>query len=99
MNGVMSASVSPGSSQRLTSVTCTPIVSVPSGEAAAAGVAASRTSRTTTRLRTGQRINILHALGQAMLAPGSAAVLGAEHLTRAADAVDAIGVGGMQGHR
>src|SRR5262249_1485601 len=100
MNGVIRASVSPGSSQRLTSVTGTPIVSVPSGEAAGAGVAvASRTSRTTASLRTGQRIHILHALRQAMLAPRSAAVLGAEHLTRAADAVDTIGVRGMQGHR
>src|SRR5262249_28672301 len=35
MNGVISPSASAGSSQRLTSVTCTPIVSVPAGASAA----------------------------------------------------------------
>ncbi|HEX9419710.1 MAG TPA: hypothetical protein VGA81_11695 [Methylomirabilota bacterium] len=37
MNGVISPSVSPGSSQRLTSVTWTPMTRVPSAGAAAAG--------------------------------------------------------------
>src|SRR5690242_14432932 len=47
MNGVMSASVSPGSSQRETSVTWTPMVSVPS-VAAGAGDAPARMPRATT---------------------------------------------------
>src|SRR6267378_2592764 len=105
MNGVMSPSVSPGSSQRLTSVTWTPMTRVPSGGAAHAGATAARRARTTSpnrRVRrpggsgAGERIDVLHALGQAMLAPGTSAVLGAEDLARAADAVDAIGVGRMQ---
>src|SRR6267143_1448610 len=104
MNGVIRPSVSPGSSQRLTSVTCTPTTRVPSGGAAAAGATAARTARTRTssamrrpRLSgAGKRIDVLHALGQAMLAPRAAAVLCTEDLARAAHAVDAIGVGRMQ---
>src|SRR5215471_11941063 len=53
MNGVMSASVSPGSSQRDTSVTWTPIVRVPSG-AAGAGTAGA-TSATAMMARTSRR--------------------------------------------
>src|SRR2546425_5867303 len=73
MNGVIRPSVSPGSSQRLTSVTCTPTTSVPSGGAAHAGASAARRARTTSpssRLRrpggsgAGERIDVLHALGQ-----------------------------------
>src|SRR6185436_17852234 len=44
MNGVMSASVSPGSSQREASVTCSPITIVPSGGAARAGATVARMS-------------------------------------------------------
>src|SRR5215470_2969904 len=53
MNGVMSASVSPGSSQRDTSVTWTPMVRVPSG-AAGAGTAGT-TSATAMMARTSKR--------------------------------------------
>src|SRR5947207_616642 len=45
MNGVMNASVSPGSSQRAARVTWTPQVSVPSGAAAAGPGRAGSTSR------------------------------------------------------
>src|SRR5438034_4073761 len=48
MNGVMRASVSPGSSHRDTRVTCTPMAMVPSGGTAGAGLAAPRTSSDTT---------------------------------------------------
>src|SRR5262244_536771 len=53
MNGVMSASVSPGSSQRDTSVTWTPMVRVPSG-AAGTGTAGA-TSATAMMARTSRR--------------------------------------------
>src|SRR6266850_2806183 len=105
MNGVISPSVSAGSSQRLTSVTWTPMVSVPSCGAAHAGAMAVRTARTTSpssrvrrpgRSGAGERIDVLHAFGQAMLAPGTSAVLGAEDLARTADAVDAVGIGRVQ---
>src|SRR5438876_7728439 len=105
MNGVIRPSVSPGSSQRLTSVTCTPTTSAPSCGAAHAGATAARRARTTSpssRVRrpggsgAGERIDVLHALGQAMLAPRAAAVLGAEDLAGAAHAVDALGVGRVQ---
>src|SRR2546428_7764690 len=105
MNGVIRPSVSPGSSQRLTSVTCTPTTSAPSCGAAHAGATAARRARTTSpssRVRrpagsgAGERIDVLHALGQAILAPRAAAVLGAEDLAGAAHAVDALGVGRVQ---
>src|SRR6266850_6115637 len=105
MNGVISPSVSAGSSQRFTSVTWTPTTSVPSCGAAHAGATAARRARTTSpssRVRrpgdsgAGKRIDVLHALGQAMLAPRAAAVLGAEDLARTAHAVDAVGVGRVQ---
>ncbi len=46
MNGLMNASVSPGSSQRAARVTCSPHVSVPSGAAAAGPATAASNSRT-----------------------------------------------------
>ena len=46
MNGVMNASVSLGSSQRVASVTWTPQVIVPSGAAAAGATSANRSGRT-----------------------------------------------------
>src|SRR5262249_38546956 len=57
MNGVMSASVSPGSSQRETSVTWTPMVMVPSG-AAGARDAPARMPRATTAATTSERARI-----------------------------------------
>jgi hypothetical protein len=51
MNGVMRASVSPGSSQRETSVTCTPMARVPSGGAAGAGETHPNIERSRTRIR------------------------------------------------
>jgi hypothetical protein len=42
MNGVISASVSAGSSQRSTSMTWTPMANVPSGGAAETGTTAAR---------------------------------------------------------
>src|SRR6266498_4861895 len=55
MNGVIRASVSPGSSQRETSVTWTPMVRVPSGAAMAgdapARIAAMRTATSEERTR------------------------------------------------
>src|SRR5216117_2494531 len=105
MNGVIRPSVSPGSSQRLTSVTCTPTTSAPSCGAAHAGATAARRARTTSpssRVRrpggsgAGERIDVLHALGRGILAPRAAAVLGAEDLAGAAHTVDALGVGRVQ---
>src|SRR2546426_11663479 len=53
MNGVMRASVSAGSSQRETSVTCTPMAMVPSGGAASAGdTPARKIPQTTPKIRT-----------------------------------------------
>src|SRR5262245_30206737 len=65
MNGVISASVSPGSSHRETSVTCTPMTIVPSGGAAGAG-AALAISRTEARASKaiGRRAGIRHLQGK-----------------------------------
>src|SRR5262245_59788415 len=41
-------------------------------------------------LRAGQRVDVLHTLGQPRFAPRLAAVLGAEHLGAARDAVDLL---------
>src|SRR5438874_1173132 len=63
MNGVMSASVSPGSSQRETSVTWTPMFRVPGSVVARAGeLRVKRTvtrARASTRERTGISISLL----------------------------------------
>src|SRR5260370_36630963 len=80
------------------------MTSVPSAGAAHTGRATVRSARRTRAKRAararalgaGERIAALHAVRQAMLAPRAAAVLGAEHLTGAADAVDAVGVGRVQ---
>src|SRR3984893_8037372 len=56
MNGVISASVSPGSSQRETRVTCTPMAMVPSGGTAATGTAPRETTRTRIRITPSTRI-------------------------------------------
>src|SRR5881398_1951096 len=64
MNGVMSASVSPGSSQRVASVTCRPITSVSAGGAAATdrGTKSSSASRATASGRSRIRSLLLGSL-------------------------------------
>src|SRR5438270_5577568 len=77
---------------------------VPSAGAAPTGAATVRSARRARAKRAararalgaGERIDVLDAFRQAMLAPRAPAVLGAEHLARAADAVDAVGVGRVQ---
>src|SRR5215469_10265057 len=62
MNGVMRASVSAGSSQRETRVTCTPMARVPSGGAENAGGVPAQirpNNRTTATNRAGTRIRCL----------------------------------------
>src|SRR5439155_12109184 len=74
---------------------------VPSAGAAPTGAATVRSARRARAKRAararalgaGERIDVLDAFRQAMLAPRAPAVLGAEHLARAADAIDAVGVG------
>ena len=51
MNGVISPSVSAGSSQRETSVTCTPMVIVPSGAAGAGDTQARIKSAASTAVK------------------------------------------------
>src|SRR5437763_11760170 len=56
MNGVMRASVSPGSSQRVARITCKPMTSVSAGGAAAA--ASGTRTRSTSNTRTSERVRM-----------------------------------------
>src|SRR5256885_13932027 len=80
------------------------VTGVRAAGAAPAGAATVRSARRARAKRAararalgaGERIDVLDAFRQAMLAPRAPAVLGAEHLARAADAIDAVGVGRVQ---